>query len=173
MNDVELKELSAEIYYKYKEVLDLIIENRPDVLSLRDKLIECLTSLAHNQKIIFDERYCSKNILRFRTMQLDDFLNVDVTSKKSEWSVGTPYFYEITYSNFQVDFYLSIYSKQQTDTQAKKLFLLTNDRYSKWGFNVSNKFLNRDFSEENLLQEPAKDNSQFEKICIRKPSKHR
>lgn len=68
LNDVELKELSAEIYYKYKEVLDLIIENRPDVLSLRDKLIECLTSLAHNQKIIFDERYCSKNILRFRTM---------------------------------------------------------------------------------------------------------
>lgn len=53
---------------------------------------------------------------------------------------------------------MSIYSKQQTDTQAKKLFLLTNDRYSKWGFNVSNKFLNRDFSEENLLQEPAKDN---------------
>ncbi|MBZ2071972.1 hypothetical protein K1J08_12015, partial [Streptococcus sanguinis] len=74
LNDLELKELSAEIYFKYKEILDLIIDNRPTTSVFREKLIEILNSLSEQNRLIFNEKYCSKTFLRFRTKQLDDFL---------------------------------------------------------------------------------------------------
>ena len=41
--------------------------------------------------------------------------------------------------------------KNLTDLQSQQFKLLTVDKYSKDGFNTSNKFLNFDASEENLL----------------------
>ena len=41
--------------------------------------------------------------------------------------------------------------KNLTDLQSQKLKLLTVNKYSKYGFNTSNKFLNFDASDENLL----------------------
>lgn len=111
LNDIELKELSAEIYFKYKEVLDLIFENRPDTQMLREKLVGVLNYLNEQGNLIFDEKYCSKTILRFRTRRLDDFIDNVVKEENTEWSTGSSYFYEITYSNFQVDVYLSICKK--------------------------------------------------------------
>lgn len=151
LNDTELKELSAEIYFKYKEVLDLIIENRPNTLDFREKLVEILKYFSDESKIIFDEKYCSKSILRFRTNQLDEFLENNVDDSKKEWSTGSAYFYEITFTNFQADIYISIYSKQQTVVQSQKLKIVTDERYSKWGFNTSKKFLSFDASYENLF----------------------
>jgi len=151
LNDIELKELSAEIYFKYKEVLDLIFENRPDTQMFREKLVGVLNDLNTQGNLIFDEKYCSKTFLRFRTRRLDNFIDNVVKEEDSEWSTGSAYFYEITYSNFQADVYLSICKKNLTNLQSQKFKLLTIDKYSKYGFNTSNKFLNFDASEENLL----------------------
>lgn len=144
LNDIELKELSAEIYFKYKEVLDLIFENRPDTQMFREKLVGVLNYLNAQGNLIFDEKYCSKTFLRFRTRRLDNFIDNVVNEEDSEWSTGSAYFYEITYS-------ISICKKNLTDLQSQKFKLLTIDKYSKYGFNTSNKFLNFDASEENLL----------------------
>ena len=151
LNDIELKELSAEIYFKYKEVLDLIFENRPDTQMFREKLVGVLNDLNEQGSLIFDEKYCSKTYLRFRTRRLDNFIDNVVKEDNTEWFTGSAYFYEITYSNFQAVVYLSICKKNLTDLQSQQFKLLTVDKYSKDGFNTSNKFLNFDASEENLL----------------------
>ena len=151
LNDIELKELSAEIYFKYKEVLDLIFENRPDTQMFREKLVGVLNDLNEQGSLIFDERYCSKTYLRFRTRRLDNFIDNVVKEDNTEWSTGSAYFYEITYSNLQAVVYLSICKKNLTDLQSQQFKLLTVDKYSKDGYNTSNKFLNFDASEENLL----------------------
>lgn len=151
LNDIELKELSAEIYFKYKEVLDLIFENRPDTQMFREKLVGVLNDLNEQGSLIFDEKYCSKTYLRFRTRRLDNFIDNVVKEDNTEWSTGSAYFYEITYSNLQAVVYLSICKKNLTDLQSQQFKLLTVDKYSKDGYNTSNKFLNFDASEENLL----------------------
>ena len=151
LNDLELKELSAEIYFKYKEILDLIIDNRPTTSVFREKLIEILNSLSEQNRLIFNEKYCSKTFLRFRTKQLDDFLENVINDNNREWLTGSSYFYEITYDNFQAAVYLSISLKNQTEVQSKKLATVTHSSYSKYGFNTSNRFLSFDASEENLL----------------------
>lgn len=119
LNDIELKELSAEIYFKYKEVLDLIFENRPDTQMFREKLVGVLNDLNEQGSLIFDEKYCSKTYLRFRTRRLDNFIDNVVKEDNTEWSTGSAYFYEITYSNFQAVVYLSIYKKNLTDLQSQ------------------------------------------------------
>lgn len=154
LNDRELKELSSEIYFKYKEVLDLIINNRPDVAELRDKLVEALVKLTKDEKLIFKDSYSSKKILRFRTEKFDKFFDQRFDDSKKEWSTGSVYFYEITYYNFQVNIYLSIYSKPRIEHNQDvldKINFITKNKYNSYGFNVRNTFLNLDLSEQNIL----------------------
>lgn len=183
LNDQELRELSAEIYFKYKEVLDLIISNKPGVTDLRDKLIGVLDKLNKENKIIFRERDCSKAILRFRTKQLERFLQQNISEDKSDWKSGSVYFYEVTYNNFQVDIYLSVYNKtnhKQNDQTILKRDLLVNNWYAKNGFNTKNRFGMLDFPEKNVWSDNATDKlykfirnslneiDNFEQDCISK-----
>lgn len=160
LNDRELKALSSEVYFKYKEVLDLIINNRPEIADLRERIVLSLSDLNQKNRLIFKESYCSKKILRFRTEQLDHFFNQNIDDTKEKWSTGSVYFYEVTYYNFQINIYLSIYSKprlKQTSEVIDKIRFLTNNKYNSYGFNTQKNFLNLDLSNQNILDDNAVD----------------
>ena len=73
--DEELISLCNEIYFKHKEALDLIFENKPDIRSNIYTIIEDTLQALSNKStlgLIYEKDKSVKSIIRFRTQALDN-----------------------------------------------------------------------------------------------------
>lgn len=142
LNDEELKSLSADIYFKYKEVLDLIIKNKPDAYSeIRESFIKVLNDLNQEGKIIYDGKHDDSSLIRFRTKNLDNFFNNKV-SNDSGWG-GSLYYYEIDQwkslpvKDIQVKLSIVNSTSYATKEQTENIRKFTSGKYYK-GKKLSN-----------------------------------
>lgn len=110
--DEELISLCNEIYFKHKEALDLIFENKPDIRSNIYTIIEDALQALSNARalgLIYEKDKSVKSIIRFRTQALDNiFPHQRDPQVKSAWKDGSPYYYEINNrpdSNLTVNLY--------------------------------------------------------------------
>jgi len=69
MDDMKLQEICSKIYFKHKQALDLIFENKPDIRDLiYTALVERLEKEASTTgNVVFDKNSSSKTIIRFNT----------------------------------------------------------------------------------------------------------
>lgn len=110
VKDEKLVQICNEIYYKHKQAIDLIVENKPDVRSTAFEYIEkAMKKLAARGKISYDDSKSGKSLIRFRTPTLDSLLPAERT-KNGAWSDGSPYYYEINNrANSKLGFSLYFY----------------------------------------------------------------
>lgn len=163
LTDEELKQLSADIYFKYKEVLDLIINNRPDSYSvLRDAFTTVLNELNDEGKIIYDSIHDDTAFIRFRTKTMDSYLSNEV-KYESGWG-GSLYYYEIdqwkALPTREIQLKLSIVNSTSyvSDELNKKITKFTNGRYYKgkklsnepYSYNTEHRFLKLNLSLEEI-----------------------
>lgn len=142
LNDEELKQLSADIYFKYKEVLDLIINNKPDAYSeIRESFIKILNDLNQEGKIIYDGNHDDSSLIRFRTKVLDVFFNNKISSDNG-WG-GSLYYYEIDQwkslpiKDIQVKLSIVNSTSYASEEQTENIRKFTHGRYYK-GKKLSN-----------------------------------
>ena len=162
LKDDELKKLSADIYFKYKEVLDLIINNKPNVYELiRESFINVLSELNNEGKVVYDGNHDDRGLLRFRTPQLDRYLN-NVVTEDSGWG-GSLYYYEIDQwkslpvRDIQVKLSVVNSTHFASEEQIKKINQFTHGKFYKGNkisndpnsYNTDHKFLklNLDFED--------------------------
>ena len=93
-----VKELCAKIYRDYQDVIETIIENKPDKLSLLTEDIGawCREKSKTDDWFLYDPKYTTKSMIRFTTEKMDSCLP-PVIGGRSAWSTYPEhfYFYEI------------------------------------------------------------------------------
>lgn len=107
MND-ELSNKCSEIYFKYKDALDLIYDNKVDILSrFLDVYKEALKELANENKILIRDDLINKSFIRFTTPALNNFFASNYPNEfKENWNDDFIIRYEIIHDErfkFNVD----------------------------------------------------------------------
>ena len=100
MGDENLKEICAKIYFKHRQALDLIFENKPDIRNLIFKeLVEKFEREANSaESINFDKNGSNQKIVRFNT-PYSLKLFPKLSEPKSMWKTNFMFCYEINVSN--------------------------------------------------------------------------
>lgn len=85
--DDKLIEICNKIYTKHRRALDLIFENREDMMLQISNI--CKNKLREMSKedpnIIFEEKVCTKSYVRFQTKEMNDFLGT-LPDNNGPWS---------------------------------------------------------------------------------------
>ena len=96
VDDSNLQEICSRIYFKHKQALDLIFDNKPD---LRDLLYAALFERFEDEAIIgnidIDRSCVSKQYIRFNTPYSLKLFPKMTESRKSVWNTDFMFYYQI------------------------------------------------------------------------------
>lgn len=157
--DDELKIISQRIYMEYQEALDLIYDFKPDINSTMEEIIiEALTELKDEGKIIFDKKHSVKTYLRFQLEELNQVFPDFPEDIKSGWKNQKSYFLEVENRANGLKVWVSFHSgrsmKIREDVEKKLSVLNQTNRRANWAYWVvgsSHMFPNSKDYLDNLL----------------------
>lgn len=133
--DDKLQRLCQKIYVEYQDALDLIYEAKPDRLStLRNFIMEALTELAEEGKIIFNESESNKRLLLFQLKGLNETFPNFPDHLVSSWNNQKSYYVEIELKENSVYAHVSFNSANSEEVRnnvAAKLSKLDEIRKGK------------------------------------------
>ena len=118
--DEKLLKICQRIYVEYQEALDLIYEAKPDSTSiLRTFIVDALSELSKEQKLIFNENESERRLIRFQLKELNlispDFPNGIV----SGWNSQKSYYVEIQISEKSAFIQVSFNSGDSDEVREK------------------------------------------------------
>lgn len=165
--DSELERICRKIYVEYQEALDLIFEVRPDKLSiLRDMYIEALKELSLEGKVVFNESFSNKSVIRFQLQELNDIFSELSTEIKGGWGNHQNYAFEIFNRDNQsgrmrISFTSTESSEIKKHVEEKLAMIKVYRRKENWKWWTFGKWhikpVNKDF-EDNLFSYLAENN---------------
>ena len=101
MEDTKLQEICSRIYFKHRQALDLIFENKPDMRDLfYSAIVEKLENEAVTGSIDFNKSGSSKTIIRFNTPYTIKLFPKLIEPRKSDWNSDFMFCYEIINRNY-------------------------------------------------------------------------
>ncbi|GAA0371088.1 PD-(D/E)XK nuclease family protein [Alkalibacterium iburiense] len=157
--DDELRKICRRIYIEYQEALDLIYEVKPDINStMHEIILEVLTELKEENKIIFEEQYSSKTMLRFQIEELDKVFPQFPDGINSGWKDQKSYFVEVGNKSDSLRVSVAFNSGNSDSIRrdvSKKLSLINqrkkNTNWTWWTVGSSHLFPNSKDYLDNLL----------------------
>lgn len=135
VDDNNLIKICNEIYRNHQKALDLIFENRHDQKRIvYDALIDWCLEESDKGRILFNEKFSNKTLIRFKTENLNKiYPPYTEAGRISGWNNEHPAFYEIYNTGDKISMTCQVSSKNMDDSlleRTRRIHKITKDKKS-------------------------------------------